>query len=1144
MKKLRITQSVNWHKVMRISLIQFILLFLIVGFSYAHTTTAQAILNKEVTVNVENVSLKEAIKSIEKQTQIPFVYSNRINLKGKVSLNAERTKLSSVLDRLLLPSKITYRVINEQIVLTSEKEQNSTKGESPSHSMIELMPPSVPVIVITGRVVDDKGEPLIGASVVLEGTTKGTLTDVDGTYKLELEDSETKGNLVISFVGYENKTIAINGRTVIDVVLVSGKELSEVVVVGYGSQKKVNLVGSVSTVNVDEQLVGRALPNISSGLSGLAPGLSAIQSSGMAGRNGAALLIRGLGTSNNSSPLIVLDGMPDVDINRININDIETVSILKDATSSSVYGSRAANGVILITTRSGKGMKKTSLNFTSNMALEVPTKGFDFLANYPVALTLEQRRAATNTLPGNQLYKNGTIDQWLALGMIDPLRYPNTDWWDIIMRQGALQNYNVSATGGSDKSNFFVSVGTKKENGLQINNDYSQYNARFNFDYKLRSNMNTGVRFNGNWSKFTYALEEGFTDPAPTNTAGFDMQYAIAGLTPYDPVSGNYGGVMAYGEDPQAYNPYTVYVNNLNRQERKEVISSMYLDWMPIKGLKGTVEYALSYYDQFGWNANTPNQAFNFQTNSFGSRVYVGPNAGVSNNTNNGYKTLLNARLNYNTDLGKNHTISALMVYSEEYWYDRFQSSSRNDRLYPTLHEIDAALTDIQSTGGNSSTEGLQSYIGRVNYSAFGKYLFEGNFRVDGSSRFVKGQRFGFFPSAAVGWRFTEEEMFKPFLNKFLNNGKLRISYGSLGNNSGVGRYEQKSTLASNNYIIGGSVTKGFVNNKLINQFLSWEETSVLNVGLELGFLNNRLTAELDYYDRLTTGMNRPSDLSILLTGAYNAPRTNIGNMRNRGVEATISWRDKAGDFSYGTSLNVSFNKTRLEKWNEFLTRGQIFLNMPYNFIYSYQDIGIAQTWADVYNATPQGAQPGDILRKDLNGDGRIDGNDQKAFPQFQRNTPTTYYGLNSYISWKGIDIAFLFQGSSGRKDYWINAFNNVNFSTSRYAVTQAHLDMPWSVENRDGGWPRLGGSGNNTTTTSFWLDDLSYLRLKNFQIGYSLPGKWIKKLAMTNLRIAGSAENLLTFTTFRGLDPEKAGNNNNLYPLNKTYSLSIQVGF
>ena len=1007
---------------------------------------------------------------------------------------------------------------------------------------VDLNKTFVAALPISGKVTDETGEPIIGAAVQIKGTTTGTITDEKGEFTLQVPDNTAV--LVISFVGYEKQEITVGSQSFINISLKPSGTLDEVVVVGYGSQKKVNLVGAVATVNVDERILGRALPNISSGLSGLAPGLSAIQNSGMAGRNGAALLIRGLGTSNNSSPLIVLDGMPDVDINRININDIETISILKDATSASVYGSRAANGVILITTKTGKGMKKTQLNFSSNMALEVPTKAFDFLANYPLALTMEQRRASTNTLPANQLYKNGTVDQWMALGMIDPLRYPNTDWWDIIMRDGALQNYNLSAAGGSDKSNFFVSVGTKIENGLQINNDYKQYNARFNFDYKLLNNMNTGIKFNGNWSKFLFALEEGFTDPAATNTAGFDMQYAIAGITPYDPVSGNFGGVMAYGEDPQAYNPYTLYVNNLNRQERKEANTSMYLDWSPLKGLTCAVEYALNYYDQFGWNANLPNQAFNFQSNAFGSRVYVGPNAGISNSTNNGYKTLLTGRLNYNIDLGKNHSLSALGVYSEEFWYDRFQSSSRNDRLYPTLHEIDAALTDIQSTGGNSSTEGLKSYIGRVNYSAFGKYLFEANFRVDGSSRFVDGQRYGFFPSAAVGWRFTEEELFKPVLDKFLSAGKFRASYGTLGNNSGVGRFEQKSTLSASNYILGSSVTKGFVNNKLINQFLSWEETAVLNIGLDLGFLKNRLTVELDFYDRLTTGMNRPSDLSVLLTGAFNAPRTNIGNMRNRGIETTIAWRDKVGSVNYGTSFNFSFNKTRLEKWNELLTRGQIFLNMPYNFVYTYEDLGVAQTWADVYNATPQGAQPGDILRKDLNGDGRIDGNDQKAYPKFQRNTPTTYYALNSFVSWKGVDLAVLLQGSAGRKDYWLNAFNNVNFSASRYAVTQAHVDNPWSVENRDGAWPRIGGSGNNTVNTSFWLDDLSYLRLKNIQLGYSIPKTVFKKLGMSNLRIAGSAENLLTLTSFRGLDPEKAGNNNNLYPLNKAYSLSIQVGF
>jgi TonB-dependent starch-binding outer membrane protein SusC len=1002
---------------------------------------------------------------------------------------------------------------------------------------------------VTGKVTDDKGLPLPEVSVQLKGKDGGVTTNKDGRFTIDVPD--VSGILVFSYIGYTTQEIAVNGRSSIDVTLIpDSKVLSDVVVVGYGRQKKVNLVGAVSAVNVDEKITSRALPNISSGLEGLIPGLAVTQSSGMAGNNNATMLIRGLGTVNNASPLIVVDGMPDIDINRININDIESISVLKDATSASVYGSRAANGVVLITTKSGKGAKRTNITLSSTTAVTVPTKSFDFMADYPRALTLQQRRSATNILAANQIFKNGTIDQWMALGMIDPLRYPNTDWWDIIIRNGTFQNYNLSASGGNDKSNFYMSAGLKDEQGLQINNEYKQYNARFSFDYKLRTNMNAGAKFNGNWSKYVFALEEGFTDPAPTNTAGFDMQYAIAGITPYDPVSGYFGGVMAYGEDPQAYNPYTVYVNTLNRNTRQEANVQMYWDWTPIKGLTGTIDYTLNYYNQFGWNANMPNQAFNFQTGTFGSRVYVGPNAGVSNSTFTGYKTMLNGRLNYHTVFKKNHDVGALFVYSEEYWYDRFQSSSRNDRLYPLLHEIDAALTDIQSTGGNSSAEGLRSFIGRLNYTAFNKYLFEGNFRIDGSSKFLPGSQYGFFPSVAVGWRFTEEQFISSFTDRFLTNGKLRISYGSLGNNSGVGRYEQQETLAANSYIIANSISRGFVNSKMINRFLSWETTTVLNVGVDLGFLNNRLTASIDYYDRFTEGMNRPSDMSILLTGAYNAPRTNIGNMRNRGIEGDFSWRDRAGAFNYGISLNASYNSTTLEKWNEFLARGatssgnNVFLDMPYNFIYAYEDIGIAQTWQDVYNATPQGAQPGDILRKDLNGDGRIDGNDLKAFPKFQRDRPTTYFALNSYVAWKGIDVSFLFQGSAGRKDFWINAFNNLNFSTQRYASTWSHWENPWTVENRNGLWPRLGGSGNNQANTTFWLDDMKFLRFKNIQVGYNVPKSLLQKIGVYSLRIAGSAENIVTFSSYRGLDPEKAGNNNNLYPINKSYALAVNLGF
>lgn len=992
---------------------------------------------------------------------------------------------------------------------------------------------------VSGTVTDEKQQALPGVTITLKGSGSGTVSGPDGKFSLRLTVSG--GVLEFSSLGFEKKTVPYTGQKVINTQLQTDqKALGEVVVVGYGTQRKVNLVGAVSAVKMDEKITNRALPNASAALSGLVPGLSATQRTGMAGKNGAELIIRGLGTINNSSPLVVVDGMPDVDINRVNMNDIESISVLKDATSAAVYGSRAANGVILISTKSGKGQKKTAFNFNAYSAIQKPTKAYSFMADYPRALTLEQRLAAVNTLRAGYLFKDGTIDQWMALGMVDPLRYPNTDWWNIITRTGVNQNYNLSASGGTDVSSFFISIGVQDQKGLQINNDYKQYNARFNYDYKLRKNMNVGVKFFGNWSKFTYAMADGFTDEDGGN---YDLRYAIAGITPYDPVTGKFGGVMAYNEDPQAFNPYTTFTNALNKQNRQEANGNVYMDWSPIKGLTGRVDYSLNYYNQFRYNAATPNTAWNFQTGLPGSRIYVGDNAGIGNFTNTGYKTMLNGSLNYHKAFNKNHDLNILGVYSEEYWYDRFQSSSRNDRIYPTLHEVDAALPGTQTAGGNSSTEGLRSYIGRVNYTAFDKYLVEFNFRYDGSSKFLPENRFGFFPSAAIGWRFIEEGFVKRVVGGVMTNGKLRVSYGGLGNNSKVGRYEQQQTLDVSNYMNDAGIVKGFVNKTMINQNLSWESTQVFNAGLDLGFFNNRLTAELDYYDRLTTGMNQESDLSILLSGAYAAPRRNIGNLRNRGVEGNFNWTDKAGDFRYSFNLNASYNRTRLEKWAGYLPRDWVYLNLPYHFLYSYQDRGIAQTWQDVYNATPQGASPGDILREDVNGDGRIDDNDKKAYPNTQRDRPTTNFAFAATVGWKGFDVAILLQGATGRKDYWINNYNDVNFSAARYASSWDTWNNPWSVENRSGAWPRLGGNKNREQTT-FWLDDMSYLRLKNIQLGYTVPAFLVKKIGINSVRIFGSAENLATITSFRGLDPEQTGNKSNAYPLNKSYSAGINVGF
>jgi len=1099
------------------------LVFLLLGIFSANAYVYSQNLN--IDFSKKTFTVGEVLATIEKNTDYRFLYRNdQIDLNRVLTINNTSEKsIDAVLTNILKNTGINYKTVQNNLIILSP--------------VIEQQKLSV-----TGKVTDNTGEPMVGVTVSVTGTTRAVISDLNGNYTITIRPEDKI--LSYSFIGMKRQDVVIGGRTMINVSLVpETSTLEEVVVVGYGAQKKVNLTGAVSAVKIDEKLASRALTNVSSGMTGLIPGLAVTQSSGMAGNDQASMIIRGLGTINSANPLVVVDGMPDVDINRINMNDVESISVLKDAASSAVYGSRAANGVILITTKSGKSQGKTKIEFSSSYAGEVPTKAYDFMSNYPRALTLEQRAGVVNSLYSNLAYRNGTVDQWLALGMINPLQYPNTDWWKIIMRNGAVQNYNLSASGSNDKSNFFISVGVMDQKGLQINNDYSRYNARFNYDYKLKNNMNIGVKFSGNWTKYTYFYQDGFTDPTASNTAGFDMRYAIAGITPYDPVSGYYGGVMAYGEDAQAYNPYTNYINNLTHQNRQEANTTLYGDWSPIAGLTARFEYALNYYNQFAWNANTPNQAFNFQTNSLGSRVYVGANAGVSNSTNTGYKTQMSGSLNYHKMFTKNHDMNFLFVYSEEYWYDRYENASRNDRLYPTLHEVDAALTTIQGTGGNSSTEGLRSYIGRFNYTAYDKYLFEANCRYDGSSKFLPGSQFGLFPSAALGWRFTQENFLKSYTQNWLSSGKIRVSYGSLGNNSGVGRYEQQPTLGSSPYVIAGTIVNGFVSQKMTNVDLTWETTTVLNVGMDLGFLKNRLTTEIDYYDRLTTGMNQPSSMSNLLTGAYNAPRVNIGNIRNRGAELNVTWKDNFGQLSYSFNANASYNHTSIEKWSGYLGRGTTFLNMPYHFVYGYEDLGIAKTWQDVYNACPQGAQPGDLLLKDLNGDGKIDGNDQKAYPNFQTDRPTTNFGFSGNVSWKGFDFSFLLQGAAGRKTYWLNNYNTVNIPLTRYAASWDQWNNPWSVTNPNGIWPRLSGSGNNVTNTSFWLQDMSYVRLKNIQIGYSLPKRWLHKLGVENVRFFATGENLATFTKYQGLDPEAQGNANSAYPVNKSFSIGINVG-
>ena len=396
------------------------------------------------------------------------------------------------------------------------------------------------------------------------------------------------------------------------------------------------------------------------------------------------------------------------------------------------------------------------------------------------------------------------------------------------------------------------------------------------------------------------------------------------------------------------------------------------------------------------------------------------------------------------------------------------------------------------------------------------------------------------FPFRSIGWRFTEEEFLTPFLSScsITEKSGLHMEPPEITLCRPVRTLETLSVL---NYM-SDDVVKGFVNTKMINKDLSWEESKVLNMGLDLGFFNNQLTAEVDYYDRLTSGMNRPSEMSLLLTGAYSAPRKNIGNMRNRGVELNLTWRDKIGKVNYSANFNGAYNRTVLEEWNEFLSRGWVFINMPYHYLYTYEDAGMAQTWQDIYNHTPQSLSPGDVIREDLNGDGRIDGKDRKAYPNIQRDRPTTTFGATLTAEWNGFDISALLNGSAGRKDYWVTDFNNTSFADRRYASTWDHWNKPWSLENREADWPRLGTS-TDRSDNSYYLYDLSYLRVKNVQLGYRIPSKFLNRLHISNIRLYVSAENLLTLTNYPGLDPEKPRSARDLYPINRSYSVGINLG-
>lgn len=1109
----------------KVKIASFILFFV---YSLTSTINVQA---QNITMSLENVTIQQAINKIQRQYGYSFsINADDVNLSKVIVVKLSGQTIKEALNQIFVGQEVDY-VINGKVISVIKKDNTALK---PVANKKTILPKSR---TITGKVLDEEGEPLIGATVFLKGSKNGVITDLDGAFLINT--SEFEPVLQVSYLGFDKKEVEVK-RDIHTIFIELNKStvgIDDIVVVGYGTQKKTNLTGSVSTIVMDDLLANRSVASLSAGLTGLASGLSVIQNSGMAGSDNTELMIRGIGTVNNAAPLVVVDDMPDIDISTINMNDVERISILKDAAAAAVYGSRGANGVILITTKSGNKMEaKVSVKISSS--IDTPINPYTFMSDYARVMTLYQKRLMTGSYYDAIPYRDGTIDQWLALQNIDPMKYPSTDWWKLIMKNGHSTSYNASISGGNDKTTCYASFGILNKQGLQIHNDYNRFNARFNYSYQVRKNLSMEARFDGNWSNQTLYESTGFGSEI--------LQYAISGISPFDETTGNYGGSMAYGDDVSIINPLAVYDNciNIDNQQNANIKGSV--NWTPVKDLSLRTDYTLSYYNELYKSANNSVQAYNFQTNDYIDYWYVPSNQGVTNNTSTGYKTQFIARAEYKKSLGYDkHKIYALALYSEEFWHDRIQNSYRRDNLHSSLSELESTLPNYQETTGNSSEVGLRSLVFRTNYEGYGRYLVELNCRYDGSSMFAEGHKFGFFPSLSLGWRFSEETFIKNSTKGWLSNGKFRLSYGLLGNNSGVSAYEQRVTLTNYNYFIDNRTVMGFVNRKLTNENLSWESSNVFDLGLDLGFFRNKLTVEADYYDRLTFGMIRPSSLSDLLSGTYEVPRKNIGNLRNKGTELTVIWRGNIQKFKYTISANGSYNASRLESWNEYLSpyTSSYYVNMPYGFTFGYKDTGIATNWQDIMNATPQSSRIGDILLEDVNGDGQITTADQVAYT-IPTMRPTTDFGLRFQFQYRNFDLGMLLAGSTGRYEYWTNLYNKTNFSGGGYATSWMHWYDTWNVNNRTASMPRIGGAAGSNTDTEYWLEDMTFLRMKNLQAGYNMKTKFVKSMGFSCIRFYFSSENLFTLTAYRGMDPERIGRKSDVYPQIRSYSLGINLDF
>ena len=1082
---------------------------------------------------MQDVTVQEVLASVEQQTDYHFTYNPmQIGADRRVTIDLNNKSVTEILDELFLGKKVQYVVEGNNIVLFADNKKAEVKDIVQQKSKI-----------VTGTVLDVTGMPVIGANVTVKGTTQGTITDMDGKFSLEVAEGDI---LQVTYIGFANQEVKVGTQTNLSVTLKEDAEaLDELVVVGYGTQKKVNLTGAVTAIT-GEKITKRPVTNTTTMLQGQVPGLRIVQGTGQPGAESVSVKIRGVGTFSGAgaSPLVLINGVTG-DLSSVDPNMIESVSVLKDAASAAIYGARAANGVILITTKQGadKG-EKVSITYRGNFAVHTPTKMFDLVTNSADYMTLFNQAKINSGESG--LYPEEEIEKYRnSNGSVE---YPSFDWLGYMFNPAFVHQHNLSLAGTAKKTTYNIALNYADQDGTLRSFKYKKYNVTVDLTTQATNWMKVG--FFTNMMKGDRNFNGVSQDDAILSTMSQAPTYM-----PWLPDDGT--GVRKYTR--KAYEN-ELFNKNMPMIVEKDLFHQTNVNtdinaqlWLDIQLTQGLTWYTKGAVRQ----VNTRNEnwrggmqpTYNYHT---GELIEMTGDYGLSVSENRTFYTNLYTYLKYDyATPNRDHNFSLMVGYSQE--TNKYETLEAYRRDYDfDLPTIDAgAGSPNWSNSGKVEEWALMSGFFRLNYNYKDRYLFEANARYDGSSRLSPDGRWGLFPSLSGAWRVSEESFMKDW--EWLSNAKIRTSWGKLGNQE-IGLYPYQAMISKvNSYPFDkNEMSSAYIQTAFVNRDIKWETTTITDVGLDM-LLWNKFNITFDWYKKETDGILRSAQVSALL--GMDAPTINDGTMQDKGIELAFAWNDytdtKLGGLDYNVGFYIDRTRNTLVNFGSTEKDGKVIREegLPYDSYYMLDCIGIFATQEEIDNAPKQyndDTQPGDLRYRDTNNDGVINDDDRilisGKYPNFE-------YGLNAGLNWNGFDVSLLTQGVAGTKSFIDYRWGLAPFFQGS-APTKDYVAGMWTEENPyNAKYPKiyfgtLGGT-KNTRTNSYFLQNTSYFRLKNLTVGYTLPKVLTDKIHLQKVRFYFSGDNLLTFTKYEGLDPERSGDGTlTQYPQNRICSIGVDVEF